>query len=776
MFRKRRQNPTPTALTSAGAGGASFDIVFVGDTSLGDWYLRRSDPHQLERLRAEPMSFFQEVTPLLAGAQLRIANLETVLQDSPTSPLEGIKNYLGWDSPERTVEVLKQLQFDAVSLANNHTMDFGPTVLKSTISELTRAGIGYFGAGTGLAAASAPQSWVARTAGLPEKRVYLIGALRYTAALRRYDFFATQADGPGVNPLSARAAMAQLAKLRSEDPDGLIVLFPHWGDNYKWASENMRARSRQFLAAGADLVIGHGAHMMQEIVTYPEGTTVFSIGNFVFNSRGRYDAMQAHPYSCVARLSLRHDGGGWGAALKLYPIISDNTKTGYTPRPVDADGASDLFEALRARSPVASSFEDTFRLGQDSLGWHISLQAPLSPRLNAPEATSRNGTRATGHGSVTGLSVGFDAAPSGPASNRPRRVAHDPDRYGEGSSQACYARALQKRGISYDEGEVTIRNLTRPAIRFEIHGTPYLISAARIYIGDGSWTVRRRPDIRAAAIVRRKDVTSSILRASGYSAPEGSVFGGGQRRHAQLYFEALQSRYHNGFCVKPPNGGLGKHVYVGVQRRDNFLRAFDAVAGDYDQVLVEETLAGTVHRFIWVGGRVSAVRVGLPMNVVGDGVSRISDLVEHKNKQRSSNVTLRSNPLRITGAELDFLKRTGYTPETVPAAGETVVLSDRSNRHAGADLIDTTDRVHPSYKECIGKAVATIPDMLVCGADVILQDPDAPAAAGNYSVLELNCGPGIAGHHHPSVGEGRDVAGDVIDHLLSMRTEEPGGG
>jgi D-alanine-D-alanine ligase-like ATP-grasp enzyme len=781
-YRKRSSTPGPVRdveIREAGEG-AGFDLVLAGDTSLGDWYLQRAGD-QLDRLRNNPTSFFTGVEPLISGRSLLVANLETVLSDSPSSPWEGVKNYLGWDSPERTTRLLSQIGVDTVSLANNHTMDFGWKPLDETTAHLRRAGIRYFGAGADLAAASAPSTWTLRPSVGEPRRLHIVGALKYSTVLRDFDFYAGEGQY-GVSPLSAPAVIEQLRKLRASDPTSVIVLFPHWGQNYEWASDRMLRRARQFLRAGADVIIGHGAHMMQEITADEDGTTLFSIGNFVFNSRGRYDALKAPPYSCVARLVLTSSGATWSAALKLYPIVSDNVRTGYTPQPVTEEEAHELYSLLDSRSGQRGlgPFPEQFSLRRDDRGWHLVTLLSLSPRLGSvensgvgvPLSQARPQSR-SGHTEPRPVK---NAATRQTATGRQPRRTDDPDRYGPGSTQACYMRALEAHGVPYEEGRVVIREVSRPAIQFTAGDRHYLITAARIYLGDGNWGVISRPDREAAALVRHKDLTNSVLRANGFAVPEGASFGRNQLRDVRLYFRALLDRFTEGFCIKPTNGGLGRHVYVGIKDEEDLARSFGAVTRDYDRVLVEETFLGDVHRFIWVGGRVSAIRMGRPMNVVGDGRSTIEELVRRKNEQRSSNPAVRHNPLTIGETERRFLASNHYGPELVPPEGRLVFLSDRSNRHAGADIIDTTDVLHVSYRQTVEAAVSALPDFLVCGVDVIVPDPESPASTSNHRIIELNSGPGIAGHHFPTEGTSRDVAGDTVDVLLNggaWRTAPP---
>lgn len=141
----------------------------------------------------------------------------------------------------------------------------------------------------------------------------------------------------------------------------------------------------ELLDSGADLVIGHGAHRMQEVLLARSGTTVFSIGNFVFNSPGRYRSHEAPPYSIVARLDLARDDSGTSGGLRLYPILSDNRVTGFQPRPVTGSEAKEVHALLRSRAVSGTEFDTAIALDKDERGWHLACRRAISPRIGAPD-------------------------------------------------------------------------------------------------------------------------------------------------------------------------------------------------------------------------------------------------------------------------------------------------------------------------------------------------------------------------------------------------------
>lgn len=349
---------------------SSITLVFGGDTSLGDAYLDKINAQEhTKRLIFSPFSFFEALMPLVSDKSHFFLNFESVLSKSPTGTLNGIKKYLGWDNPERTISTLKEIGVDTVSLANNHTMDFGPDKLIETMSHLRQAKINVIGAGQDINEASRPFKLVTNLGS-----IYILAGFEVRAKYRDdFNFYATK-NSAGVNPFRQRESnqiTKMIDSIRKKDPDSFIIIYPHWGGsaNYQWATDRMFEVNSSFVTAGADLVLGHGAHMVQECEAKYAGTTVFSLGNFVFNSPGRYKKNNAPPYSLICRLQLQRNPH-WTGIIELYPIVSDNRKTGYRPRPVQEAEAIELFDLLGMRSQL--NFQKDFSLDMNERGWFMS--------------------------------------------------------------------------------------------------------------------------------------------------------------------------------------------------------------------------------------------------------------------------------------------------------------------------------------------------------------------------------------------------------------------
>jgi len=311
-----------------------YTLTFAGDTSLGDYYLGKPGREAiLARLKNDPLSFFQGVRPLIDDSDYLIVNLETVLADNPPNPLAG-KKYPNWDNPDRTIDVLKKIGVTAVSLANNHTMDFGPDLMLASRQKLRDAGIECFGAGSDLTEASRPLT-IELKKGKNRKTIYILTGMFASKQYHEdYKFFADM-EKPGVNTLNINHIVPQVRRLRKQNPGAIVIVCPHWqGVDYKQIPPQLENICQYFITAGADYVFAHGTHTIGRILKTGKGIIACSIGNFVFNSPGRYRKMQAPPYSLIVKLHITENQGQWHVAPCFYPIVSDNLRTGFQVRPV----------------------------------------------------------------------------------------------------------------------------------------------------------------------------------------------------------------------------------------------------------------------------------------------------------------------------------------------------------------------------------------------------------------------------------------------------------
>jgi poly-gamma-glutamate capsule biosynthesis protein CapA/YwtB (metallophosphatase superfamily) len=343
-------------------------ILFLGDTHPGESYFQEYLADGVENvLQTKGYAYsFEVLSPLVRSSGLAVANLETPLTED-AGGLPG-KSYNHWSSTTDTPDQLTRTGIRLVALANNHAMDQRGRGLADTVRALDQAGIDSVGAGSNVSEAYSPVI-VRHTevAGGAEDVTAIISVFEYLESHdERYGFYA-RGESPGVASAEMRSIRRVVSAIRNEFPEAFIVAFPHWGSNYEWRTRRQRTLGHQFIDAGIDLVIGHGAHNFQEIEQYRDHLILYGIGNFVFNSRGRYQKFDAHHFSWLANLDYVDEGGKASRRLKIYPIVSNNLLTGFQPRFVTAAEFGASLNLIRQRSAELGE-PPAIKAGEDSFG------------------------------------------------------------------------------------------------------------------------------------------------------------------------------------------------------------------------------------------------------------------------------------------------------------------------------------------------------------------------------------------------------------------------
>ena len=132
--------PTPSATPAPATptGPPTVTIGLVGDLMFARDVVTLMEQHG-------PGYVFERVTPLFEGVDLLVGNLEGAFSDRG----ERLNKHYTFRAPPRLAVALRDAGFDAVSLANNHALDYGPVSLADTRDTLDAIGVGYFGAGAG---------------------------------------------------------------------------------------------------------------------------------------------------------------------------------------------------------------------------------------------------------------------------------------------------------------------------------------------------------------------------------------------------------------------------------------------------------------------------------------------------------------------------------------------------------------------------------------------------------------------------------------------------
>lgn len=207
-------------------------------------------------------------TASLLAADFSIGNLECPVA---TNGAAVDKIYTFRASPG-TLPLLRK-HFDAVSVANNHSGDYGPDALQQTLMFLRAAQLPYFGGGHDLAEAHAPV--------LLKKRGLTIALLGYDDFHPR-SFEATPGRA-GVAWAEDEQIVLDIKRARAAGAD-VVLPFLHWGwENEPAPCARQRELAHLLIDAGADAVIGAHPHVTQGMEEYRGKPIVYSLGNFMFD-------------------------------------------------------------------------------------------------------------------------------------------------------------------------------------------------------------------------------------------------------------------------------------------------------------------------------------------------------------------------------------------------------------------------------------------------------------------------------------------------------------
>jgi len=181
------------------------------------------------------------------------------------------------------VQGLTYAGFDVLSLANNHTGDYGDDALVETLDLLDEAGLVVVGAGRNSAEARAVR--IVTSNGLR------VAFLAYNQILP--ESFEASETSPGSAWTKEQDMVADVAAARQVAD--VVVVVCHWGAEYSsYTNASQRALARAVADAGADLVLGHHPHVLQGLGILENTFVAYSLGNFVF-----YDMISAQTSETV---------------------------------------------------------------------------------------------------------------------------------------------------------------------------------------------------------------------------------------------------------------------------------------------------------------------------------------------------------------------------------------------------------------------------------------------------------------------------------------------
>ncbi len=266
----------------------------------------------------------------------------------------------------------------------------------------------------------------------------------------------------------------------------------------------------------------------------------------------------------------------------------------------------------------------------------------------------------------------------------------------------------------------------------------------------------------AEMIAQDKQLTRTLLSAVGVPVPEG--------RPVADADDAWKAAQEIGLpvVVKPQYGNHGRGVATNLTTREQIDKAYAAAREEGSSILVESYIPGDDYRLLVIGGRLVAAALREPAHVIGDGRSTITELVAEVNRdpRRSDGHATVLSFIKLDAVGLGVLSEQGYTPDSVPPAGQRVLIRRNGNLSTGGTATDVTDRVHPETAARAVEAACAV-GLDIAGVDVVAVDIGRPLEEQRGAVVEVNAGPGLRMHLEPSAGKPRPVGEAIVSMLFA---------
>lgn len=277
-------------------------LSFVGDVSLADnWDIM---PKYDERKIGIYGVLDEEVLSIMNNADIMVANNEFTLSNRGTRLN---KAYTFKGDPKRA-SIYKEMGVDLVSLANNHIYDYGHDAFIDTLNTLKSQDIAFVGAGNNIEEAKKPYYYIING--------YKIAFLNATRAEKNIITPEATLNKEGVFRCYDPSLFIEEIQKAKQESDYVVALI-HWGKEQSHNLEQVQIDTgKKYIDAGADVLVGSHAHVLQGMEIYNGKLIAYNLGDFLFNDWTTETG--------ILNVNIANDGK---LSYKFIPCLQSNVKT-----------------------------------------------------------------------------------------------------------------------------------------------------------------------------------------------------------------------------------------------------------------------------------------------------------------------------------------------------------------------------------------------------------------------------------------------------------------
>lgn len=239
-------------------------IIIAGDYSPKDRIADLIDAGKTEEI-------FADIKSVLSEADYNIVNFESAVISNKSKLIK--KSGPGMHCTPQAVKLLKDIGFDAVTLANNHFRDYGDEGVNNSINEFEKNKLDYFGGGHNIE--EAERVFYKEIAG---KKVAFINVCEH-------EFSIASPTRGGSAPLEVIDVSQRIIEAKRL-ADFVVVIIHGGNEHYQLPSPRLKKTYRFFVEMGADIVINHHQHCFNGYEVYRGKPIFYGLGNFCFDWKG----------------------------------------------------------------------------------------------------------------------------------------------------------------------------------------------------------------------------------------------------------------------------------------------------------------------------------------------------------------------------------------------------------------------------------------------------------------------------------------------------------
>ncbi|MBI5222745.1 MAG: AmmeMemoRadiSam system protein B [Candidatus Magasanikbacteria bacterium] len=292
-------------------------VLFLGDTMLDRNVAERAKENGADWLFS---ALAGEENRFFSGMDEIHANLEGPFADSRRQTSKSI----AFRFDPALIPTLEKYNFSIFDLANNHTLDMGKQGFEEAKKNLQNAGLAFYGAQYGI-----------------DSLIREIGGLKI-------GFVAFNDTNVQVDVEKLKEEIIEL-----KNNVDFIIVSAHWGEEYQFLKSNKHQQklARDIIDAGADIIIGHHPHVVQEMEIYKNKPIFYSLGNFIFDQYFSTETQQGLAVGLVVSES------GW-QSVYVFPLQSIQSQV----KLMSGDSLNTFFVQFTQSSQLDNNKFDNFNL------------------------------------------------------------------------------------------------------------------------------------------------------------------------------------------------------------------------------------------------------------------------------------------------------------------------------------------------------------------------------------------------------------------------------